>query len=414
MMLTDVYSPRVGGIERYVHSLSLELVKRGHKVIICTPEYQGEPEYKEENGLKVYHIPALFLKVPFLHPNSEKLHPPLADPILSNRLKSIIKNESPDIIHAHGQIVFSLIPLLRNFDVPLVLTLHLYWAVCLMPQFYNGVIACDKALTRDCVDCYLRLRGKNIINTLKSYVIYFATKNNRQRLRRSVSKFIAVSSFVKRVHLDRLDLNDNNIVTIPVFSAYDINGARNPFGKIETTVNLPADFILFVGRLVEEKGIGTLINAYGNLNTTTKLVLIGAGHLSDKYKGAGNIIAIENASDELLTEAYRRCCFTVFPSIWPEPMATVSFEAMSHKKAIIASRTGGFTDIVVDGETGLLIPPNDSEALAQAIRYLLANQKVAVSMGEMGYDRWRKNFSAEIVVPEIEHLYRNLLKRGEG
>ena len=278
MMLTDVYFPHIGGIERHVHLLSLELVKRGHQVIVCTPEYQGEPEYKEENGLKVYHIPALFVKVPFLHRNSEKLHPPLPDPILSDRLKSIIKNEKPDVIHAHGQIVFSVIPILRNFDIPLVLTLHLYWAVCLMPQLYNGTTACDAALNSRCVNCFRRLRGKGLFNTVKAGIIYFATETNRSRLRKSVSKFIAVSSYVKSVHLNRLDLNDTDITTIPVFSTHNTSETLNMSKKIETPRKLPADFILFVGRLVQEKGIDILIDAYKKLNTGTKLVLIGAGH----------------------------------------------------------------------------------------------------------------------------------------
>ena len=83
----------------------------------------------------------------------------------------------------------------------------------------------------------------------------------------------------------------------------------------------------------------------------------------------------------------------------------MTLEAMSHKKAVIASRIGGLTDIVADGETGILVPPNNSEALANAMNYLLENPEVADRMGQKGYERWRQFFTPEVVVPKIEQIY---------
>ena len=63
----------------------------------------------------------------------------------------------------------------------------------------------------------------------------------------------------------------------------------------------------------------------------------------------------------------------------------------------------------MDGETGILVPPNDADALSQAMEYLLQNPHVAKAMGQKGYERWRQLFAADAVIPEIEKLYESLL-----
>lgn len=99
----------------------------------------------------------------------------------------------------------------------------------------------------------------------------------------------------------------------------------------------------------------------------------------------------------------------LFPSIWPDPCPTVAFEAMSYKKIIITSSAGGFTDVVLDGETGILVSPNETEALSNALNYLLGKPEVAEKVGNKGYERWRQNFTPEAVVSKIERLYHSLL-----
>jgi glycosyltransferase involved in cell wall biosynthesis len=108
-------------------------------------------------------------------------------------------------------------------------------------------------------------------------------------------------------------------------------------------------------------------------------------------------------------QAFRNCRFAVFPSILPEAFGSVVLEAMSCKKALIVSGTGGFPDIVVDGETGILVPPDDVCSLSKAIRYLLENPDVATKMGQRGYERWKELFTPEVVLPQIESLYKSLL-----
>lgn len=394
-MLADSYPPRIGGLGRHVQLLSRQLTKRGHKVTVFTIGYPDLPNYKEENGVKVYRFFGFFQKIPLLFKDpAHKKPPPTRDWLIARELRRIVKKEKPDIIHAHGWIVFSTLPLKKNLKVPIVTTLHDYGLICPKTTLLKDGSVCDKPFTSKCLAC-----GRDHYGALKSFTIYFATKLNK-RLLTSVDKFIAVSSFVKQVHLKYLGLGDDVITVIPNFYAPATN---EEFG---ITNIFPKDFVLFVGALNPAKGVAILIEAYRKLATKTKLVLIGAKQPGYQYKGMENILIIENAPHEILMEACRNCRFAIFPSVWPEPFGIVLLEAMSHRKAVIACKTGGITDIVVDRETGILVPPNDSEGLSNAIRYLLENPEVANHMGQKSYERWRQFFSPETVVPKVEELYK--------
>jgi len=397
VMLSDVYPPRIGGMGRHVHVLSQELVSRGHKVAVLTTGYRDLPKYEERDSLKVWRLDGLWQKVPFLYKNPEnKKPPPIRDWLITRELIRIVKEIEPEIIHAHGWILYSILPLKNRLRHPLVATLHDYGLICPKTTLLRGDSMCDEPFTGKCLDC-----GKDQYGVVKSLFAYWATKLNRDKLK-SIDKFVAVSSFVRQAHLKHLGLESDKIAVIPNFYAIEMSV------KALMTRELPEDFILFVGGLVPSKGVNVLIEAYRKLDTTTKLVLIGAKHPAYHYKSRDDILGIENAPYEVVMEAYQRCQFAVCPSIWPEPCPTVAFEAMSHKKAVIATSTGGFTDIVVDGETGILVTPSDVEALSSAISYLMENPDIAEEMGEKGYQRWLDKFTPDAVVPRIEEIYQSL------
>ena len=120
MMLSDLYPPFQGGIEAHVESLSNQLSKRGHEVFVCTIGRLDLPDYEVKNGVKIYRLEGLFQRIPFLFKDpARKWHPPARDWLISKRLAQIIEKERPDIIHAHGWMVYSIIPLKKRFKIPL-------------------------------------------------------------------------------------------------------------------------------------------------------------------------------------------------------------------------------------------------------------------------------------------------------
>ena len=92
-----------------------------------------------------------------------------------------------------------------------------------------------------------------------------------------------------------------------------------------------------------------------------------------------------------------------------EGLGLVAVEAMAAGRPVVASCTGGLPEVVVDGETGLLVEPEDPVALARAIRMLLADPDRAARMGAAGRQRVRERFSAERMARETAALYEELM-----
>ena len=399
MMLSDLYGPFQGGIETHVESLSNQLSERGHEVFVCTIGRRGLPAYEKKNGVRIYRLEGLFQRVPFLFKDpARRWHPPALDWIISKRLAQIIEKERPDVIHAHGWMVYSMLPLKRRFKIPLVYTLHDYRLFCPKMLLVRGDTICEQASLGDCIPCMCSDYGLP-----RALASYYGVRANRNKLR-YVDRFIAVSNFVKDAYEKHLWLNGIKIITIPNF--YDTE-SHNEQNKAEF---LPDDFILFVGWLMPHKGIDVLIEAYRKLDTKTKLLLIGIEHPDYHYESTENICVIKNAPHYVVMEAMAKCKFAIFPSVSPECAPTVALEAMSQRKAIIASSIGGLKEAVVDGETGILVPPNNSDKLAEAISYLLKNPEVAFRMGESGYKRFIENYTADVTVHKIIEVYRSLIR----
>jgi glycosyltransferase involved in cell wall biosynthesis len=107
-------------------------------------------------------------------------------------------------------------------------------------------------------------------------------------------------------------------------------------------------------------------------------------------------------------EAWRRSILALAPSVGPETFGMVVMEAMSAGRPVIASRIGGLTDLVADGETGLLVQAGDPLALQQSIARLLADPDLRERMGQAALCKVVQ-FQASTVVPRIEQVYEQVL-----
>ena len=398
LMFSELYPPLMGGVSRHVQSLSRELAQRGHEVTVCTLRHGNSPKYEKEDELKIHRLEGLFQRIPFIYRNpAVRYHPPVQDRLLTKQLASIIAAEQPDILHTHGWILYSVVPLKRKLGIPLVTTLHGYELYCPTTLLVNRKAVCHQTVGRHCILC-----GRDHYGLIKSLACYYGIRTNKDKVR-SVDKFIAVSSFVKEASCRALQLSDEDIVMVPPFCTAE--AATNEI-RVD---NLPEDFILFVGFLRPHKGVDVLMEAYQELHTQTKLVLIGYVHPDYAYQSTGNILVTEDAPHDAVMEAMSRCRFAVFPSAWPEPFGVVAIEAMRQRKAVIASDIGGLRDIVINGETGILVPSNDSGKLAKAISLLLENPEMASGMGEKGYQRFVQNYTPDAVIPRIVDVYERMI-----
>ena len=172
---------------------------------------------------------------------------------------------------------------------------------------------------------------------------------------------------------------------------------------IPSGVELPAEVVppaeppevLYAGRLSREKGVLDLVEAANGL----PLVVAGDGPLRERVPGAIGFVP----HDEL-ERLYERAAVVACPSR-REGFGVVCAEAMAHGRPVVASAVGGFLDLVVDEETGLLVPPRDPRALRAALERLLADAELRSRLGEAARARIRERFAWGAVLDATLALY---------
>jgi glycosyltransferase involved in cell wall biosynthesis len=172
---------------------------------------------------------------------------------------------------------------------------------------------------------------------------------------------------------------------------------------IPSGVDLPEDVgppaeppeVLYAGRLSREKGVLDLAEAADGL----PLVVAGDGPLRERLPGALGFVP----HDEL-ERLYERAAVVVCPSR-REGFGVVCAEAMAHGRPVVASAVGGLLDLVVDGETGLLVPARDPAALRGALERLLGDAELRERLGAAARERIRQRFAWDAVLDATLELY---------
>ncbi len=383
-MVTEFYYPRPGGISEHVRSLSLELTRRGHEVIVLTG---GRPEVSTEVGPKVIRLGRDF---PLAYNGS--ISRVTVGVRLGATLRRILEQERFDLLHIHNPLMPTL-PLLalRHASCPVVATLHSNY-----PR-----------------DRLIELFGHPL-----------------RRLLRKVSILIPVSLTAYRA-VGRFFPGDYRI--IPNGVDYDL------FARAASQRGVPELLsargrkwrLLFVGALVKRKGLPVLIRAFTRLRgrrDDVELLIAGDG---PQRKAALRSVPSRLRDDVRFFGAATRtdvvsCCswadVLCAPSLGRESFGMILLEAMAAGLPIVASDIEGYRDVLTHGQEGLLVPPGDAEALAEALDALLENPEERLEYGRRGQEkaagyRWRDiawkvdNVYREVVqVPERRHDERFLYR----
>ena len=175
-------------------------------------------------------------------------------------------------------------------------------------------------------------------------------------------------------------------------------------------------FVLFVGRLTRQKGVFDLVDAMEHVPAGTTLVLATGKpdtpeieeELRRVVKANPNVVWIDQMlKDPDLVSLYNEAAVFACPSIY-EPFGIINLEAMACETPVVATRVGGIKEVVVDRETGFLVPPGDSVKLGRAITRLLEDPKLAARMGRAGRKRVLQQFTWDRIARKTLKLYRTL------
>jgi len=179
-------------------------------------------------------------------------------------------------------------------------------------------------------------------------------------------------------------------------------------------------YVLFVGRVTRQKGLPVLLRAAAGLDPAAQLVLCAGqadtpelaaevdGLVTELTAARSGVVLISGMLAkreviQLLSHARVFAC----PSVY-EPLGIVNLEAMACGAAVVASRVGGIPEVVADGDTGLLVPPGDPDALADALNVLLRDPGLAAQMGRRGRARAAAEFDWATIAEQTAALYREL------
>jgi glycogen synthase len=175
-------------------------------------------------------------------------------------------------------------------------------------------------------------------------------------------------------------------------------------------------FVFFVGRLSRQKGIFDLLAAMDHVPKGTTLVLATGkpdtpgieDDLRAALKSRHDVVWIQDMlQDHDLVNLYNEAAVFACPSVY-EPFGIINLEAMACETPVVATRVGGIKEVVVDGETGLLVPPGEPGKLGGALTQILEDPATAAKMGQEGRRHVLDHFTWDAIAAKTLELYRSL------
>ena len=384
LMLTWEYPPRiVGGIARVVHDLSKRLIKDGHEVTVITYKDGEMPEFENDKGVNVYRIDNYMI-----HPNN------FIDWIMQMNFNMIAKanelianGEKFDVIHAHDWLVaYAAKTLKQSYNIPLISTIHATEAG----------------------------RNSGIHDEVQRYI------NDTEWLLTYESSEVIVNSNYMKCELQRLfGLPFEKINVVP-------NGINiNNFNGIERDYEFRRQYamdnekiILYVGRLVYEKGVQNLISAMPKIlngYNDSKLVIVGKGGMYDELKNQANAMEIANKvyftgylNSKQVQKMYKCADVAVFPSTY-EPFGIVALEAMLAGVPAVVSDVGGLDEIINHGIDGMKSYAGNSNSIADSVLALLYDHKLCANISKNAKSKVKEQFNWNKIAQDTHFIYEKAI-----
>ncbi|MEH1856060.1 MAG: glycosyltransferase family 4 protein [Nostoc sp.] len=170
--------------------------------------------------------------------------------------------------------------------------------------------------------------------------------------------------------------------------------------------------ILFAGRIVSDKGLEWLLKTLIHIDPKIQLDIAGEGWERPRLEKLANTLGLNKritwhgwCDADKLNKLYQQCFAVIFPSVWPEPAGLITLESYARYRPVIASAVGGIPEHLRDGETGILVPANDIQKLADAIHELYIDYPKSRYMGEQGHALLMKEFTMAAHVNNLRTIY---------
>ncbi|RDV83408.1 glycosyltransferase family 4 protein [Ammonifex thiophilus] len=387
-MLHWAFPPTIGGVETHLFMVCPALARRGHQVGVLTGAINGETQEELWQGVYLRRTPLLDLN---------SLTPALIEEkraAIAEEMNRFFTTFKPDLVHAHNMHYFSpvhteiLMEFKKRYGFPVILTAHNVWEDELFKEMlrfrhdWDGIIAVSHFIKREMVAAGYPAEKIVVIHHGLAYRHFLARTENPE-IRRVIREAAGDKKII--FHPARMSLAKGSDVVVKAFR------------RVKETC--PSTFLLLAGT---DKTVDWGAVQQKEIAQIKELI---------HYLGLEKDILIRFFSWEEIPAAYRESDIVVYPSAFQEPFGIALLEAMALGKPLVVTRVGGMPEIVLDGETGFVVPPRDPEALADKLIFLLQHPEKAQELGEKALKRFKEKFSLEEMLKAMTNYYHLIWRR---
>lgn len=318
-------------------------------------------------------------------------------------VRQIIRETRPQLMHVQNAFPLispSIYYAAKSEGVPVIQSIRNYRLLCPNALFYRDDHVCEDCMGKRMAwpgvlhACYRGSRaGTAAIAAMQS--IHGALGSWRSK----VDHFISLSEFGRSklieggLPADRISVKPNFVYPDPGTSDAD------------------REFILFVGRISDEKGIATMIRAWETIHQDVPLLIAGRGPAShiveEASKRLSGVTWLGGQTIDSIYNLMGRARALIFPSEWYETFGRVVIEAYSRSTPVLASNLGAISELVTPGETGYLFEPGCPESLARAARQMWSDPSHARQMGRNGRKLFESHYTVDQHLEQIDRIYSN-------
>ncbi|MDA1208680.1 MAG: glycosyltransferase family 4 protein [bacterium] len=400
-LLNDSYPPYGNdSVANMTKVFADEYTKKGHDVIVITTHRKKDnPTIQRRDN--VISIPVSY-RISLRHWLS------LYNPAVAKMMKDILKEEQPDVVHAHNihtYLTYHSLRIAKRYTKNIILTAHDCMSV------HYGRIATEKYLddNNPKISIFDQWHSSGLQwNPFRNYYI-----------RNTLNKYVNIVVAVSKEQEKALRING---ITNTTFIHNGINLQMQQTSSTKDFIQkyslLNKKIILFAGRLSEDKGANVLLSAFQKIHEhmpDVVLLLVGnkqkwESHIRNSKTGKRILPACrftDYLSSEEMQAAYSIADVVTTPSVYLEPFLLVNIEAMLASKPVVTTKYGGPSEVVEHNKTGFICDPRDKEAYANHLLDLLTHPDKAKKMGIAGEKRAKTFFSTHCMIEKYMQILKN-------
>lgn len=387
LMLSWEYPPRIiGGLARVVAHLSAQIAKNKWDVHVVTADHPGQAEYEKLEGVHVHRVKTQTDAVPDFLAWVNRLNFGLLQYAIQ-----LHRRRPFSIVHAHDWMVGDAAWVMKaGFGLPIVATMHATEAGRM-----HGI---HSDLQRYIHQCEWRL-------TYEAWQVIVNSQHMQQELQHSFA-----------LPPDKIVIIPNG--TDPEHFNFEFNGQtlRRSLAQDHEKI------ILFVGRMVREKGVQVLLDAAPAILRNfpgSKFVLVGNGYYLDELKAQAAALGIAQqvyfmgyVDDERLRQLYKIADVVCIPSLY-EPFGIVALEGMAAGVPVVSSDAGGLTDFVEHLQTGITTYKGDVGSLTWGITEALNNRDLATHIKQTAERKVQQIYNWDVIAKQTLQVYDRVVAQAE-